>query len=759
MATEESKHEPELNTEIVDDEAMDAAAESDTQGRAPEDQADEAAVDAVIDANADAVVDAKADAGAEADIDADVDADPVVDAWAAVEHDAITIADWMTLERLLYAIILLIGGFLRFFSIEVQPLQMNEAAVSVLAWSSALGFDMRPGIAELADAMPPTSALLYSLQGILFWVVGSSDGIARFWPAVAGLGLVLLPWFVRHQIGRYTALILALLFAIDPWLGAYSRLVDGASLSAFLGLMVLCGLSVLVVAARSREHEQSMLADIGNWRNLIWVSAGLLLCSGPHAWSFVLVILLFVLLNGVPRELFATPEDSASVIDDENSESLFADLPVGIWLFVAALVLGATGWLAFPEGLSFVGTSVTTWIEQLVGSADSSLSDGGAGEEPMYSVGWLLLRLLVDQGLLVLLGLLGLVMLWGRRFANADEIESDGSTRPISGGSPLLRAEFLTLWTLLGAILAALPGRGPLSLLMIGLPLLLATAALLGNLAERFDADRQMRLTQPDSFTAPIPWREIRFVLLAISGLLVLAGFVWASMIESTVLSDTLLLTILLVLGIVLMLAIILALLVGWTTGLRVLGLYSGLLLIMLSISNGWHLNHRIEPLQPDALFAETTSRDVRSLVEDIRTLSAQRIGDPEEITIRAESQAIPDPVLAWNLRNMRNLTWSPSPAIEQDGGPIVLLTFDSSVTSQTASESYLGSDYSLSQQWLPRDLPTFDATTLDEELTLLEGIEQRWTAQVQPLARWVYYRKVSQMPPPEKVVLWTRGF
>lgn len=146
-------------------------------------------------------------------------------------------------------------------------------------------------------------------------------------------------------------------------------------------------------------------------------------------------------------------------------------------------------------------------------------------------------------------------------------------------------------------------------------------------------------------------------------------------------------------------------------------------------------------------------------LTQDIQTLSAHRTGDPEEIDIHAQMEAFPDPLLAWYLRTMRNLQWSRSPtAVQNQSGPLLLLTLQNDVSLRSAADTFLGSDYDLRLFWLP-DRLLLNPTTPDSTLeTRSERINQRWNDQIQPLMRWLIYRKIEDMPPAETVILWTQG-
>lgn len=662
-------------------------------------------------------------------------------------HSQTQFIEWLTVERLVYGSILLVGLFARFFAISEPPLSTSEAIGSWAAWISAHGLQSAvPQFELLVQAQPPNSSLLYSSQALLFWVSGGSDGLARFWPAVVGSGLILLPWFIREEIGRFAAIVLALLFAIDPWLIAFSRLADSTMLSVLAGVLVLSALARLANSTLPPTHKS-------RWQTALWSCGGLLLISGPQAWSFSLVLLLFVGMSQIHRRKQLPGTDSSKPSadvdrDDQDSDALptpdraaanhranedttsrfdLGYTGTNLSLFAAAALLGATGWLAFPEGLGYVATSLSVWVEQLTGA--------GTADEADYSLNWLALRLLADQALLIFLGLIALGLLY------ADWDESD---------SQLFNPLFLSGWMAIGFILLLAPGRVPASLIIFHLPLLLATARLGGRL-----------LTAP--YTQGwryIAWQEIAILSAILTILCILGALITSAQVANTQLSLPYLLTAVLLIGLAVLMIAVMALLTHREQALWFAGLYLALLLVITMFSSSWQLNHRHDPLSPDALFNQFTAQDIRLLVDDIQTLSAQRVGDPEEIPIRAEMQSYPDPLLAWYLRGMRNLTWSAAPTADSSSDSrTIFLTFRDSVTNITAGETYLGSDYDLRLRWLPEQLPTYEADEQAPERSWQENLQRRWSEQLQPLLRWILYRKVQRMPETETVVLWTSRF
>lgn len=324
-----------------------------------------------------------------------------------------TVAGWLTIERGLYGVLILLAAGLRLLWLGAQPLNPLEAGHAWSAWLAANG-----GQTTLAPA--PDSPLLYTLSTLLFWALGPNDSMARIVPALCGIGLVLLLWYWRAWLGRTTALIAALLIAIDPWLTAYSRLADSAMLSIFLAGLTLTG---LMQAATDRETT---------WRTTTALALGLLLVSGPQAWSLLVVLALFYWLCTAESQTWLRQS--------------------GWWTLVAgAAIVGATGWLARPEGLGAISTSLTVWSQQITGS-DTVVA---------YSLGWLGWRLLIEQPLLLFFGLVGLAVYQGQH-----RVADEAPTQP----SGWLR--FLTLWLLWGVLLALAPGRTPLSIGLLALPLI-----------------------------------------------------------------------------------------------------------------------------------------------------------------------------------------------------------------------------------------------------------------------------------------------
>ena len=269
-----------------------------------------------------------------------------------------------------------------------------------------------------------------------------------------------------------------------------------------------------------------------------------------------------------------------------------------------------------------------------------------------YSFTWPYVRLLVDQPLVTIFGLIGL----GGAMA---ELAQRGRRH----GAPTL---FLTLWLVWAMLLLALPGRSAFALPLLGLPLALATALLIGRLSTLSLGD-----------VSPL---EL-VILVGVAAVLLISGVIWlAALVDSPSYNNQLLLTSAILLGLIALIWVLFGFWAGWAPAAKIAGFFFATVLLLLTVRSGWQLNHINDLMQPNGFFAVTTDPGVRLLVRDLETLSMPCAG---AIATEAEVQVVtpgaPDPVLGWNLRDLRNLRWvkgpEPDPA---DGGvsaPAVVIT------------------------------------------------------------------------------------
>ena len=114
----------------------------------------------------------------------------------------------LKIETSLFILALLLALGVRFYNLGAAPLTDAESEWALQALQVA-NPDKVNGTLEIGPQ--PAYVLLTS---VMFDLFGASNFLARFWPALAGSLLALVPFYlrtnkVRRPLGRYAALILA----------------------------------------------------------------------------------------------------------------------------------------------------------------------------------------------------------------------------------------------------------------------------------------------------------------------------------------------------------------------------------------------------------------------------------------------------------------------------------------------------------------------------------------------------------------------
>lgn len=341
------------------------------------------------------------------------------------------------LETILSILAILLALGLRFTRLGELPLTDAEARLALDALHISQGQSPALG-----------SHIAYTnLTAVLFFVFGSFNFLARFWPALAGTALVLVPLLLRDRTGSRSALILAFFFAIDPAFVALSRQAGSPILAVTTSLL----------AAGFWIRRQQRLAGI---------CLALALLSGPALWAGIVALLLtwlltqFLSTKPVQAESESVTEASCSEAQDTGTRQALRPTPYLplITAFVLTLLSVSTLFLLAPQGLS-------AWL----------------GALPEYLAGWV--APVSFPASLILLAL-GVYQLLGILLALASVVR--GGWR----GDRL--AIHLSLWMLVAIILAVLaPSHQPADLAWALVPLWTLAAF---ELARHLDLDPGSRL-------------------------------------------------------------------------------------------------------------------------------------------------------------------------------------------------------------------------------------------------------------------------
>ena len=358
-------------------------------------------------------------------------------------------------ETILYLLAFLLALGLRFVRLGELPLTDSEARLALDALQIAQGHS--PAL---------SSHVAYTnLTAVLFFIFGSFNFLARFWPALAGSALVFVPLVFREQVRPRPALILAFFFAIDPAFVALSRQAGGPILTVVTSLL----------AAGFWFRRQPRLAGI---------FLALALLSGPALWPGLLGLLLaWMLTQFMSARPKAEETDTGTQVDTYTGTHV--DMEHGTRNTQHASPISyLLSRISSPTITNYQLLITASLLTLLAASTLLLLAPQGLGawlaSLPEYITGWAApiavpsSRLLLALGVYQLLGILFAVIAILRGWRN--------------GGRRVIR---LSLWMLVALLLASFyPARQTADLAWALIPLWTLAALELARHLEIINEDR-----------------------------------------------------------------------------------------------------------------------------------------------------------------------------------------------------------------------------------------------------------------------------
>lgn len=338
---------------------------------------------------------------------------------------------------------------------------------------------------------------LYHANGLAYFLFGTTDAIARLMPALFGIALVGLCWYLRPFIGRIAAVVAALLIVISPSISYYSRSLRH-DIFALTGTMML----FIGILWFLRTHQAK------------WIYLGIVgfaIAFSSHELTFIIAFIftLFLAIAAFAWRTFAPAYDASSRTvregDDINPvRSALASLGSQRWtliaaalLFLAIYVVLYTNLLTKPYlVLSGVVNGLTYWLgEHRV----------ARGNQPHFY--YLMLMLFYEPlAFIAGFGTIGyLAAKWLRRDglkarpaddvdATVEDVDEYGHTLPSIGVVRGLTLGFLAFWSIGALIAFSIAGeRMPWLNMQIALPFTLLAAAGIGRLVRGVEWDEVWR--------------------------------------------------------------------------------------------------------------------------------------------------------------------------------------------------------------------------------------------------------------------------
>lgn len=275
----------------------------------------------------------------------------------------------ITIEHIIYLIIIILAIGIRVLRINEVPLSDFEAARAVQALQASRG--------ENPDLIPGPAYPM--LTGMTFFLFGDSNAYARLWPVIAGICLVIFPYFIRSLIGRKAALIMAFGLAISPSLVAFSRLAGPNIMAVGFGMLAI-GLFI------SRKPVPA------------GILAGLSLMSGPIFLQGLLGLGLALILG-----YFLSRTSAIKPLNDDVQLKLSSQQ---LWtlLFSAVITILTMGtlFLIVPAGLGSFAAIIPAYLRGWVNFTETGVFN-------------LLANLIIYNPVLILFGLLAVLNVWKYR--------------------------------------------------------------------------------------------------------------------------------------------------------------------------------------------------------------------------------------------------------------------------------------------------------------------------------------------------------
>ena len=193
----------------------------------------------------------------------------------------------LRLEHVFYAVFFVLAVLTRFWDLGSRALHHDESLHSYFSWI------YEAGNGYIHDPLMH-GPFLFHATAFMYLLFGATDAVSRFSPALFGVILVMLPWFLRGDrlLGRWGALSASALILISPSILYYSRFIRHDIFAATGALLLF------IAIVRYIETPEPRWAILGG------LAIGYLLTTKEV--SFI-VLFVFVMFLGVAISVRVAP--------------------------------------------------------------------------------------------------------------------------------------------------------------------------------------------------------------------------------------------------------------------------------------------------------------------------------------------------------------------------------------------------------------------------------------------------------------------
>lgn len=259
----------------------------------------------------------------------------------------------ITLEMLAFALILIVAIFTRLYMLEPRVMSHDETSHTYFSWLYYKG----NGYAHDPVTHGP---LQFHLVALSYFLFGDSDTTARIPAALFSIATVAFMWAYRRYMGRFGALIAALLLTISPFMLYYGRYVRNEAFVAFFGVVMLWSMLRYLDTSRNKylyiftavtvlhfcTKETSFIYSA---QALLFLALYLVVRLTKRSWNrpgfrtnflYALILSLLMLTVGVAIRSLA----AKTTLPDQLKYPVFASIPSFVPIIL--IVLGLLGMVA-----------------------------------------------------------------------------------------------------------------------------------------------------------------------------------------------------------------------------------------------------------------------------------------------------------------------------------------------------------------------------------------------------------------------------
>ncbi len=184
--------------------------------------------------------------------------------------DKLVASGWLNWEKLIWLAIIVLAVVTRLWDLAPKAMHHDESI------HAKFSYDMFKGVSIYRYDPTWHGPVLYYMVTLAYFLLGgATEFSARFAPAMFGIGLVAICWFLRPLIGRIGAVVFAVLMLVSPSVLYYSRSLRHDIFATFGTLLFVIG---LFRYAQAKPGEK-----------LWWMGAsgvGFFILFGSHEMSF-----------------------------------------------------------------------------------------------------------------------------------------------------------------------------------------------------------------------------------------------------------------------------------------------------------------------------------------------------------------------------------------------------------------------------------------------------------------------------------------